>query len=80
VATNGKRRPPRPRIRLAGGAASAEEAAAIVAALEQHLAETAPPPEASPEPSPWLQAALIEGVSAHQPPVPPAPGSGFPIC
>ena len=58
---NGKRKPPRPRIQMLGGAPSAEEGAAVMAALEQFLAETAPPP-AAPEPSRWLQAALREGV------------------
>jgi hypothetical protein len=50
--------------------ASAEEAAAVVAALEQFMRETAPArlaPEAAP--SPWRQAALREGV-ARRPDVP----------
>lgn len=44
--------------------ASAEEAAAIVSALEQFLADTAPPPEPELEAgvSPWKRAALDEGV------------------
>ena len=42
MATNGQRRPPRPRIEIVSGPASETEAAAIVAALEQFLAETAP--------------------------------------
>ena len=58
---NGKRKPPRPRIELLAGGASDEEGAAIVAALERFLAETAPPP-APAEPSRWQQAALREGV------------------
>jgi hypothetical protein len=43
--------------------ASAEEAAAITAAVERFLADTAPPPaaDAGPE-SGWLRAALREGV------------------
>ncbi len=45
-ATNGNRKPPRPRIELISPAASAGEAAAIVAALEQFLADTAPAPDA----------------------------------
>ena len=44
MASNGKRRPPRPRIELVAGGASASEAAAIVAALERFLADTAPTP------------------------------------
>lgn len=75
--TNGKRRPPRPRIELARGAPSPEEAAAIVAALERHLAETAPAPTGAERPSGWLQAALLEGVSAKRSPLPPEPGLSF---
>ena len=59
---NGKRRPPRPRIELVSPAASADEAAAIVAALEQFLADTAPAPGgARPAQSPWQRAALEDG-------------------
>jgi hypothetical protein len=61
VSANGARRPPRPRIELVAGNPSEEEAAAVMAALEQHLAETAPAPAAT-EPSRWQQAALREGV------------------
>ena len=58
----------------AGGGREAEqpaglgsEAAAIVAAVEQFLAETAPrPPDAGPAQSPWLRAALEEGIAARQ--------------
>jgi len=64
---NGKRRPPRPKIELLTQASSAGEAAAIVAALEQFLADTAPPPQSTkPAQSPWLRAALEEGISARQ--------------
>jgi hypothetical protein len=66
-ATNGKRRPPRPRIELVSGSASDTEAAAIVAALEQFLADTAPAPAAGgAEQSPWQRAALEEGIAARQ--------------
>ena len=58
---NGKRRPPRPRIEIQASAASPEEAAAIAAALEQFLAETAPAPGPA-EVSRWQRAALREGV------------------
>jgi hypothetical protein len=45
--------------------ASADEAAAIAAAIERFQAETAPgPPAAEDSVSPWQRAALIEGVSA----------------
>jgi hypothetical protein len=60
VARNGKQRPARPRIEVRQSA-SPEEAAAIAAAIEQFLRDTAPPP-AAPEPpvSPWARAALLE--------------------
>ena len=61
MSANGTRRPPRPRIELVAGNPSEEEAAAVMAALEQYLAETAPAPDAA-EPSRWQQAALREGV------------------
>jgi hypothetical protein len=67
VGANGKRRPPRPRIEILAPTASGAEAAAIVAALERFLAETAPTPaSAEPVPSRWQRAALEEGVSARQ--------------
>ncbi len=66
MSANGKRRPPRPRIELVGGTASDSEAAAIVAALEQFIADTAPAAGAGPEASAWQRAALEEGVSARQ--------------
>jgi hypothetical protein len=62
VSRNGKWAPRRPRIELAGGAATPEEAAAIAAAIEQFLRDTAPPPAAGRDhASPWLRAALLEG-------------------
>jgi hypothetical protein len=64
---NGERRPPRPRIELVSGTATDSEAAAIVAALEQFLADTAPPPaDDGPTQSPWQRAALEEGIAARQ--------------
>lgn len=55
------------RIRIASNGASASEAAAIVAAVEQFLADTAPPAaESVPKPSPWARAALEEGIAARQ--------------
>ena len=66
MSANGKRRPPRPRIELVTTGASESEAAAIVAALEQFLVETAPSPEVAEHPiSPWQRAALEEGVAAR---------------
>lgn len=47
--------------------ASADEAAAIVAAVERFLAETAPAgSDAEDDVSPWQRAALLEGVSAKR--------------
>jgi hypothetical protein len=64
--TNGTRRPPRPKSELVTEPPSETEAAAIVAALEQFLAETAPaPPVAGPAQSPWQRAALREAISAR---------------
>jgi hypothetical protein len=63
---NGERHPRRPRIELVTEPASEGEAAAIVAAMERFLAETAPPPSAvGPPASRWRRAALEEGVSAR---------------
>jgi hypothetical protein len=65
---NGKRRPPRPAIEVVAPSASAEEAAAIAAALERFLHDTAPPPPAKSEPvSGWARAALLEGVGLDAP-------------
>ena len=63
MSRNGKHSPARPRIELQQTDASPEEAAAIAAAIEQFLRDTAPPPPADgPAVSPWLRAALFEGV------------------
>ena len=61
MSRNGKHRPQRPRIEIQQ-AASPEEAAAIAAAIEQFLRDTAPAPEPAEEPSRWQQAALREAV------------------
>jgi hypothetical protein len=62
VSRNGQQHPARPRIELEGGAASPEEAAAIAAAIEQFLRDTAPPPAAPGRAvSPWLRAGLFAG-------------------
>lgn len=63
MSSNGKRRPPRPRIEMGSVSATPEEAAAIAAALEQFLIETAPAPPAAERVSRWQRAALLEGVS-----------------
>ena len=53
----------RPKLRIVAPTASAEEAAAVVAALERFMRETAPPLAATePRPNPWQRAALHEGV------------------
>jgi hypothetical protein len=53
----------RPRLELRGSNASPEEAAAVIAAVEQVLRDTAPPVAPEPEgPGPWVRAALLEGV------------------
>ena len=79
MATNGSRKPSEParasggadrrlpRIEIASSTASDSEAAAIVAALEQFLADMTPAPSATGPPvSAWQRAALEEGVSARQ--------------
>jgi hypothetical protein len=67
MSRNGERRPPRPDIRLLTPTASEGEAAAVVAAVEQFLADTAPAPApAAALHSPWQRAALLEGVSRAQ--------------
>jgi hypothetical protein len=66
VSANGKRRPPRPRIEVLSSVASESEAAAIVAGVEQFLADTAPAPPADAAPqSRWQRAALLDGISAR---------------
>ena len=61
----------RPRLRIVAPGASPEEAAAVVAALERFMRDTAPTP--APRPSarmtPWAQAALLEatGHAAGEP-------------
>jgi hypothetical protein len=63
VSRNGQHHPPRPRIEVRQANASPEEAAAIAAAIEQFLRDTAPPAsDPGPAMSPWLRAALHEGV------------------
>jgi hypothetical protein len=54
----------RPRLELIAPAASPEEAAAVVAALERFMRATAPVPVAPAPPlDGWRRAALLEGVS-----------------
>jgi hypothetical protein len=68
---NGKQSPARPRIVLRQPA-SPEEAAAIAAAIEQFMRDTAPPPAAAgPSISPWLRAGLFD--STKRSPTEPTP-------
>ena len=53
----------RPTLELRGSAATPDEAAAVIAAVERFLRDTAPPPApVEPQRSPWVTAALREGV------------------
>jgi hypothetical protein len=53
----------RPQLSIVAPGASPEEAAAVVAAIEQFIRATAPPvAQSAPRPDPWQQAALVEGV------------------
>ena len=64
----------RPKLTIFAPDASPEEAAAIVAALEQFMRQTAPVPvPPAPRRNPWQLAALQEGVARH--PVSPLPWS-----
>jgi hypothetical protein len=55
----------RPKLSIVAPSASAEEAAAVVAALERFMRDTAPAPvpAAARARSPWQRAALQEGVN-----------------
>jgi hypothetical protein len=63
---------PRPRIELVAPAASPQEAAAIVAALERFMRATAPaaPRASSNRPDRWREAAILEAVSRDEPALP----------
>ena len=53
----------RPRLELRGSSATPEEAAAVMAAVEQFLRDTAPPPaEEAERISPWVETARREAV------------------
>jgi hypothetical protein len=54
----------RPRLEIHGTSASPEEAAAVIAAIEQFLRDTAPPPADSESTaiSPWVRTARLEAV------------------
>jgi hypothetical protein len=60
----------RPQLSIVAPDASPEEAAAVVAALERFMRETAPlPAPPAPLQNPWQRAALHEGI-ARQPVAP----------
>jgi hypothetical protein len=53
----------RPQLEIVAPAASPEEAAAVIAAVERFLRDTAPvPAPTAPRPNAWHRAALLEGV------------------
>jgi hypothetical protein len=53
----------RPKLELRGSSATPEEAAAVMAAVEQFLRDTTPPPSPDrPQESGWLRAARREAV------------------
>jgi hypothetical protein len=53
----------RPQLRIVAPSASPEEAAAVVAALERFMRDTAPTPAPpAPAPDPWVRAARFEAV------------------
>ncbi len=62
----------RPQLTIVAPDASPDEAAAVVAALEHFMRQTAPmPAPLPPARNPWQQAALYEGVAREpQPPLP----------
>ena len=58
----------RPKLELVAPGASPEEAAAIVAALERFMRETAPAPAAVDDaPNPWFRAGLVESLEREPP-------------
>jgi hypothetical protein len=68
----------RPRLELRGSPASPEEAAAVMAAIEQFLRDTAPPPAPrEARPNPWLRVARLEAVG-REPDEPSAWGDPHP--
>jgi hypothetical protein len=68
----------RPQLEIVAPAASPEEAAAVIAAVERFLRDTAPvPAPTAPRPNPWHRAALLEGVG-REPDGPTPWGDGHP--
>ena len=53
----------RPQLRIVAPSASPDEAAAVVAAIEQFLRDTTPPPAPAEEPdNAWIRAGRLEAV------------------
>jgi hypothetical protein len=72
MTVNGQHHPSRPRIELRQAAASQEEAAAISAAIQQFLRDTAPAPApAETTINPWLRAGLMDATGRD--PLSPSP-------
>jgi hypothetical protein len=68
MTSNGKRRPRRPAIEMIAPAASPEQAAAIAAALERFLHDTAPVlAPGTGAPASWERAGIAEGVGLEGP-------------
>ncbi len=68
----------RPQLQIVAPGAAPEEAAAVVAALEQFLRDTTPPLAAEPErANPWLRASLLES-TGREPDGPTAWGDPHP--
>jgi hypothetical protein len=61
----------RPQLKIVAPSASPEEAAAVVAALERFMRDTAPTPAPAPERlSPWIEATRLEAIEReprHEP-------------
>jgi hypothetical protein len=67
VSRNGRQQPARPRIEVRQASASPEEAAAIAAAIEQFLRDTAPLPDVEVPVSGWQEAGIYEAVGLDPP-------------
>jgi len=66
LASSGRVPNRRPKLEIVAPSASPEEAAAVVAAVERFLRDTAPPPAPpAPPPNPWVRAARLEAVDRH---------------
>jgi hypothetical protein len=67
MSLNGKRRPRRPSLEVVAPGAGREQTAAIAAALEQFLRDTAPASAPDAPVRSWERAALAEGVGLAAP-------------